>query len=40
MLQYIEKIVKFKFFFIAEFNIFTSTKKLKILKIPWKLAFF
>ena len=40
MLQFIKKIVTFKFFFIAEFNIFASTKKLKIPKNPEKLAFF
>ena len=37
LLQFIEKIVRF--FFLAEFDISTSTKKLKILKSPRKLAF-
>ena len=40
LLQFIKKIVKFKFFFIAEFDISTSTKKLEILKSPKKLASF
>ena len=40
LLQFIEKIVKFKFSFLAEFDIPASTKKLKILKSPWKPAVF
>ena len=40
LLQFIEKIVKFQFFFIAEFDISTSTKMLEILISSRKLVFF